>query len=137
MKKACVFVVCIVMSIALLAGCGSKLPKGFDKEEVTARATEIVGYFNALDFEAVEGTVRADLLDILSAEDLEAALKEHIVDMGTFKEISSTAVGGDVEPGTDEDYAIVVVIADYENGKARWTVSLDKNLELIGIYMNK
>lgn len=137
MKKPVLCALCVLLAALLSASCGGGLPEGFEEDAVVARAEEIVGYFNALDFAAAEETVRADLREALSAGKLEEALAQHIRDMGAFRSIGGSSVSGGREADTGADFVTVVLVANYENGKARWTVSLDADMALIGIYMNK
>jgi hypothetical protein len=136
MKKTFLLTVSILTLAFIFAGCGAgKLPESFDETEVTDRAKEIVGLLNAQDFEAVNKETREDVRELLPADELEKALGKLISDLGAFTEYKTVVTTGTKDQKSGEEYAVVILVCSYANGSATYTVSMDKNLEIVGLYM--
>ncbi|OQB23886.1 MAG: hypothetical protein BWY11_01539 [Firmicutes bacterium ADurb.Bin182] len=135
MKKT-IITACALVLAFLLSGCGvGKLPEGFDETKVTDKAKEIVALLNDKDFEAVTGECREDLRQLLPAGELEKSLSPLIAKLGGFKDYKTVVTAGSKEKETGEDFATVVLVCDYEKGTATYTISMNNELEIIGLYM--
>jgi predicted small lipoprotein YifL len=136
MKKTFLIAVLIITLALIFAGCGAgKLPESFDETAVTDRAKEIVQLLTAQDFEAVSKEVREDVRELLPANELEKALGKMISDLGAFTEYKTVVTAGTKDQKTGEEYATVVLVCNYASGSATYTISMDKNLEIVGLYM--
>lgn len=135
MKK--LFSILFVASLlVMLCSCGSsKLADGFNQNEVTAKAHEIITLINDGNYQSVTDQTRSDLQDNLSASVLQNAFSALLQSAGGFKEFSKTTVLGQQDSSTKEDYAVVIVVAQYENKKMTYTISLDTKLEIVGLYL--
>ena len=67
--------------------------------------------------------------------ELEKALIQQLSDLGAFVEYKSVMAAGTKDQKTQEDYAVVVVTAVYQNGNATYTISVDRDLAVVGLYM--
>lgn len=134
MKRLFLILLAIAAAAGLFSGCGSEeLPDGFNRDEVESRAVLIAETLTALDYETVAGMVREDLKEALSAEVLENALGPTLEGLGAF-ESSSITMGG--TKGSDgEEYTVAVVSWKCEDGKVTFTLSFDKDLNIVGLYM--
>lgn len=128
---------CLVLILSfMLTGCGStKLAEGFDEAVVTETAKEVVGLMNDEDYQAICDMFSDDLKDALTPEKLEESLGQIVTDRGDFKEIQNVAVVGQKIKDTEEDAAVAVVVASYENNKNTYTISFNKDMKLIGFFM--
>lgn len=118
------------------AGCGSaSLAETFDEDTVIAAAKEVTGYVSEDDYESVWGMMREDLQEQLSADTLKESMDTYFAQRGAFKEYKNIAVVGQKIKDTEEDCAVAVVIAEYENQKVTYTVSFDTDMKVIGFYM--
>lgn len=72
--------------------------------------------------------------EALDADGLEDALGTQLDSLGAFKEFKTEATqgGSDSEIG---DYAIAVLICEYEEGSATYTISIDSAGNICGLYM--
>lgn len=135
MKKTNIILVSIMIIIALLTACGAQeLPEGFSEEEVINQAEYVVSLLSAKDYEGVAALFAPVMAEGLDAEGLENAVGEQIDKLGGFVRVSSSNIGG----GNDKtigDYGVVVLVCDYENGKATYTISIDSNNQVCGLYM--
>lgn len=136
MKKTMILAAALLAFTWLLAACGgAKLADTFDKDEVTARAEDVVGLINDRDYEAVTDQVREDLRDQLTADTLRDAWDATLDTSGAFEEYKSETVIGQKSKSTGEDYAVAVLVGKYENATRTFTLSMDQNLDLVGLYM--
>ena len=133
MKKAIVLM--MAMILFLVACGGAKLADIFDEDEVTARAKDVVGLINDRDYEAVTGQVREDLRDQLTADTLRDALDATLDESGAFEEYKSVTVVGQKDKNSNEDYAVAVLTGKYENASRTFTISMDQDLDIVGLYM--
>ncbi len=137
MKKLSVSV-SVLMAIVMLAlsGCASnKLADIYSEEEVVAKAKEVVDVINTSDYEAINDVLREDLKTQLTAEQIEEAWAGQLTEAGKFEEYTTVATAGQKSQSTEEDFAVAVLVCKYENAKLTYTVVLDKDLEVVGLYM--
>lgn len=126
----------MVLMVGVLTSCGAgKLSENYNEDEVITKAQQVVELFNEKDYEAVTDMVREDLQEQLSADVLENALDEKLTAAGEFVEYSQSVTAGQQDKSTGEDYAITVLICKYENSNLTFTISMDEDMNLVGIYM--
>jgi PHD/YefM family antitoxin component YafN of YafNO toxin-antitoxin module len=134
--KRVISLVFILLLVLSLSSCAStKLAEAFDKEEVLARGKEVAALLSASDFAAVTAQVREDLREQLSENGLKDALGTYITEAGAFKEFTSSAVIGQKDKSTGEDYAVAVIRAKHENKSLTYTFYFDVNMDIVGLYM--
>lgn len=135
LKRILAFI-CVLFTVLSLSSCAKvKLADSFSKDEVLKRAEEVAGLLSASDFAAVTAQVREDLREQLSENELKDALVLYITEAGAFKEFTSSAVIGQKDKSTGEDYAVAVIRAKYENKSLTYTFYFDVNLDVVGLYM--
>ncbi len=125
-----------LMLIGLTAcGVSQKLSEDFDETEVKAAAEALVGYINEDDLEGLCSVPMSDLMkEAMTVEQMEAVLEQNLGNRGAFVEYkSNVAVGGKDSEGVDA--AVAVVVAKYENKTVTYTISYDKEMNLIGFYL--
>ncbi len=127
--------VCLICAL-LLCGCKrGSVPEGFDESEVQQKAEEIVSLMSEQDFEGVASQFSDEMAAKLSADDMEENVGEQIAALGAFKKISSSAfAGGSLETG--DNFATAVMVCKYENGKAIYTISIDLDGKICGLYVS-
>ena len=135
MKKVLLSALALVLILSLAACSSSKLADGFKEDEVLAKAKNVVETINTLDYDAVVAFVRSDLQSQLTAEALESAWDAQLREAGAFKEFKSTSAYGQKSKSTDEDYAVCILVCSYENATRTFTISMDKDLAIVGLYM--
>ena len=79
--------------------------------------------------------LRDDLKDQLTPEALEAAWGGTLESFGAFKDYKTVATASTQDTATKEDYAVVGLVCTYENGEGTFTLSFDKDLALVGLYL--
>lgn len=139
MKKTmrnCVLIVLCMMAAAMAAGCGStKLADAFDEEQVKEKAQEIAASMDAGDYEGVIGMMEKDLQDKITPDQLQAVMEQNFGDRGEFEKYKSAAVIGQKVKETDADLAVVVLVAEFENQKATYTITFNTDMEMTGFYI--
>lgn len=136
MKKALCFVLILAALLSLSAcGAGTGLPEGFEETAVLARAEELITLINTKDYTAVVSQLRDDLESAITPEELEAAWGPALEKAGAFVEVTKAVVSGTKDQATGEDYAVAILVCKYENASLTYTISVDANLEIVGMYM--
>lgn len=136
MKKRMTLGIAAAMLAILLTGCGTgKLPLAdmFQQEQLEQQTLQIVNWLNEEAYEQVYETFREDMKQVLPIEELESACAETYGDGGDFVQIDSSEVSGQEIEG--EDYAIVMVKAQYERQIVTFQVGYDVDMQVIGLYM--
>ena len=122
-------------AVFLLTGCGStKLSADFDEEKVKTAAQEAIGYMVAGEYEECVGLMSEEMQAAVSAEILASNMETVAGQKGAFQEYKSSSVLGQKnQEGTD--YAVAVIVAAFENGNVTFTISYDKDMQMIGFWM--
>ena len=135
MKKTAVLLLALAMLFSLAACGASKLSDEYVEADVIARAEALVGVINTKDYPAVVAELRDDLEASITAEQLESAWGASLDKAGAFVSFSKEAAASQKNESTGENYAVVVLVCKYENSTLTYTVSMDKDLEIVGMYM--
>ena len=73
MKRTLSLALCLILSLALLAGCGAApLPDGLTQESVTDAAAQTVAQLNDEDYDALFAGMTEEMTSAMTAEDLAA-----------------------------------------------------------------
>ncbi|MEA4930074.1 MAG: DUF3887 domain-containing protein [Anaerolineaceae bacterium] len=125
-------VLLVVFSAALLAGCGSKLPEGYDEDELKASAEVVINLLNQRDSVGLNEMMTEDMKAGLT-EEVQAQIFAFLDESGTMKEISSLGVSGSEENGIT--FAVVIAKVAYENRDITYTIGFDPDMKLAGLYL--
>ena len=125
----------LVFSITLSACASTKLADTYDENIVTERAKEVVGMMNAQSFDKVNAEIRDDLQDQLTSSKLQEAIGAKLAEAGAFIEYPSISTLGQKSKTSGEDYATVVLVGKYENSTVVYTITMDTNLDIVGLYV--
>ena len=128
-------VMILALSMGMIACAGGKLPEGFDKDEVGTSAEQIVGLATEGDYDSIILALRDDLKTSITADQLKEGWAATYEKAGAFKSISKTVFSSAKDKTTGEEYAVVQVMAKHENANLVYTLSFDKNLALVGLYL--
>lgn len=139
MKKQIKSIVAVAMILVLslgVFGCAAaKLPDGFDKEEVGTAAEEIVGLATEGDFDSIIASMRDDLKGSITSDQLKEGWGPIYQNAGSFVSITKTALAGIADKNTGEEYAMAQVLVKYDKANLVYTLSFDKDLKLVGLYL--
>jgi len=139
MKKQINLIVAVTLILALslsFAACaGTPMPEGFDKDEIGTAAEEIVGLATAGDFEAIIASLREDLKASITVDQLKEGWAPVYQKAGAFVSITKTELSGISDKNTGEEYAMAQVLVKHESASLVYTLSFDKDLMLVGLYL--
>ena len=131
-KSVCILVLSMIMCFGLLTGCGGQaLSSDFDEAEVKLAAENVITMVNESDSEGLREMSNAQMKQGLTDDVLNQAY-EAIGEGGAFKEIENISVAGATE--NDEELAVTVAQAKYENKSFTYTISFTKDMELAELY---
>ncbi|MEG1480833.1 DUF3887 domain-containing protein [Clostridium sp.] len=129
MKKVLTIVIVLFCGI-VITGCGaSKLSDNYSEDKLKIAAEETINNLNNENYDEIVNSGTEELKSGLSQDKIKEAwipLKEKL---GNYKEVSKISFQ------EKDGIAVVVAIAEYENGKAQFTLSYNKDMKLAGIYM--
>lgn len=134
MKRIGMLIIAMIMVLTLSA-CAAALPEGMDKDAAIERAKQTVSVIQEQDYTAIVEELRDDLESQITPEALEEAWGQALNDAGAFKEYKSTAAVGQKGKSSDEVYAAVVLAATHDNGTLTYTIVIDQDMQVVGMYL--
>lgn len=135
MKLIRILFILLVFSITLAACNSVKLADIYDENIVTGRAKEVVEMINSQDYDKVNAEIRDDLQDQLTASKLKDVIGAKLDEAGAFIEYPSITTLGQKSKTSGEDYATVVLVGKYEKSTIVFTITMDSNLDIVGLYV--
>lgn len=135
MKLNRIFFCVLLFSVIISACTSTKLAEIYDENIVIERGQEVVEIINTQDFDLVNAELRDDLEDQLTSNQLKEAMGQKLIDAGSFVEYPSISTLGQKSKSTGEDYATVVLVWKYENSTLVFTITMDSNFDLVGLYL--
>ena len=129
MKRTLSLALCLILSLALLAGCGAApLPDGLTQESVTDAAAQTVAQLNDEDYDALFAEITLYIPPAIAALDLPGFGPGVVDPAGGFFTNTNTTVGG------KDGYGVAVVQAKYENAAVTFTLSYTPEGKLGGLF---
>lgn len=135
MKLNRIFFCVLLFSVIISACTSTKLAEIYDENIVIERGQEVVEIINTQDFDLVNAELRDDLEDQLTSNQLKEAMGQKLIDAGSFVEYPSISTLGQKSKSTGEDYATVVLVWKNENSTLVFTITMDSNFDLVGLYL--
>ena len=137
MRKRIVGILTIAaLAAGLLSGCGAlALAESFDADKVIDTAEQVVTYANDEDYASITAMVTSDYQDELSEEVLGNALGTALEDKGALVDYKSETVVGASDKNYDGDLAVAVLVAEYEEGTATYTLEFNTDYEIMALYI--
>lgn len=118
------------------AGCSStKLADGYDEKVIEEEALEIINDVQVRGAKIVlTERMREDFIGNINLEEMDSSCKSNAVSLGNFLTYSQKTIVGKHYDDTDEDFAVILVTATYEDGEINYTLTFDKDMKLVGFY---
>lgn len=130
-RSICILVLSMIMCFGVLAGCGQKLSSDFDEAEVKSAVENVITLVNEKDSEGLKEISTVQMKAGLTDEVLNQ-IYEAIDEAGAFEKVENMSVAGATD--NDEELAVVVAKAKYENKSYTYTISFTKDMKLAGLY---
>lgn len=125
----------IIALMLLTTGCASKLSEKFDEGEVQKKAEEIAELSCTGEISKAYGMLSEMMKAQITEEQIRAGIEGTIEPLGDFEKISGTNVSGQKDKDTGTKYALAIVMAQFSDGKAQFTISFDTEMNCIGFYI--
>jgi hypothetical protein len=135
MKPIRILFILLVFSITLASCASVKLADNYDENIIIERAKEVVGMLNSQDYDNVNAEIRNDLQDQLTSSKLKDLIGAKLDEAGAFIEYPSITTLGQKSKTSGEDYATAVLVGKYEKSTVVFTVTMDSNLDIVGLYV--
>ncbi len=135
MKKGLICILVLVLTLSIVGCSSNKLADIYSEDEVIARAKEVVDVINSLDYDAMNAQLRDDLQDQLTAEQLKEVWATQLEEAGAFEKYENTVTMSQKSESTGEDYAVAILTGKYENSSLTFTIVMDKDMEIVGMYI--
>ncbi|MDE7223530.1 MAG: DUF3887 domain-containing protein [Acetatifactor sp.] len=136
MKKRIISGIAVLIAIFALTGCGTTtmpLADVFQQEQLEQQTLQILEWLNAEEYEQVYETFREDMKQALPVEELQTACEDTYGGAGAFVQFGNTVDNG--QRIEEEDYAVVMVKAQYEEQTVTFQVGYDSEMQVVGLYM--
>lgn len=140
-KKLTALVMMLLITCVSLfgcAGCGGELSEAFDKEKLETTAKEIISeaMVNGVE-DTLSKRMRADYLEEYPLEDVHGNLLSLQSESGEFLLFEKVTIRGEKSPteGSDENFAIVLVTANFEKGDILFYITFDEAMNVVGFHV--
>lgn len=126
----------LLLAMLQLAGCGStKLAEGFDEEVIKETAEEIINQIQLRGAkEVLTERMREDFVGNIDLDTMEETVKDLDKASGNFISYTEETVVGKYHPEAKEDFGVVLVTAAYDDGEINYTITFDKDMNVVGFY---
>lgn len=120
----------MALSCVMLVGCSSsKLSESFDEQELKTTTEEVIQMLCNGEYDKIEAMSNQVLIDAKVTDKLGEVWEPLAKELGKFESYEKEAV-----VGNDND-ATVIIITKFENGKAKFTISYNEDMQLIGFFI--
>ena len=123
-----VFALCACSSTSTIS-----VPDELDKNTLILSGQAVVTKLNRGEYDAVQDMLREDVAASLSETAVEDMVKSYLDKAGEFEKFSSTETFGKTDTASGEKYAVVMVVAKYDDDKLTFHVGFDTSMQLIGL----
>jgi hypothetical protein len=135
MKKLSACILTVIMLLSFSACSSNKLADIYNEDEVIRTAKSAVEVINTKDYDAMAALFRDDLKEEISADTFRDAWDNALTGAGEFEKYSTITVVGQTDSSTAQEYAVAMLMCKYANSTLTYTISMDQNLEIVGMYM--
>ena len=127
--------VAAIMLMLPAAGCASRLSANFDEREVQEKAEEIAELSCTGKIGEACGMLSEMMKAQITEDQIRAGIEGTIEPLGDFEKISGTNISGQKDKDTGTEYALAIVMAQFSDGRAQFTISFDTEMNCIGFYI--
>lgn len=129
MKKIFSFIA-VVICVGILVGCGAtKLSDKYSEEALKASTETVIKNMDSGNFKEIENMMADKLKETVPADKLKEVWDESFSKVGKYEKLSKIVFQ------EKNGCAVVVAIAKFENSNVQYTLSYDKDMKLVGLYI--
>lgn len=136
-RKRLVIVLAVVLTMCIqLTGCyDTELAEGFDEKEIKAQAEELLNEMQMNGVKQVlEERMRDDFKENMDMDTMQNTVTNLTKGKGGFLAYSEESVIGRYHEEAKEDFGVILVTATYEKGEVVYTITFDKDMNVVGFY---
>lgn len=134
MKKRYIVASSAALALLLAACAGSgDLPEGFEKDRVLKKAKYFIKCLNRRDYDKCYQAFNAIMESSMTLKKLQTTMDPIFDVLGKFVRVKGISLTSKKVLGAD--YAVCTIKCIYEHGAANFTLSLDRDLKLGGLYI--
>lgn len=135
MKKRYIVVpAAMALLLGICASCAAnELPSGFDRDQVIDTSKGFIDQLNGQEYESCYDQFSDLMKESMSQKKLENTFTSIFEGLGGFVRFKSESLSSSKSLGVE--YAVCTVKCQYENGVATFTISLDKDMKIGGLYI--
>jgi hypothetical protein len=127
---ALIFSLCMLF---LTACGGQKLSDSFDEAALRSGVEEVIQSIADKESDKLRDMCNVRMKEALT-DDVLSQIYEAIGEGGAFREITDFSAAGTKDKQTEEEFAVVVAKAKYENRNFIYTITFTKQMKLAGLY---
>ena len=130
------FTAILLLSALMLCACksGGSLADVFSEDEVRTKAEEAIELFNAKEYQSLIEMGNDEFQAAVTVEQFETAGTTAMDKLGEFKSVDNFAIAGQKD-NEKNDYAAVVAVGEYEQGKMQFTMAFDDEMKLVQFFI--
>ena len=133
-KKIISLLLMAVICLSLLVGCAKALPEGFDRDLLSESAKKLITDMGGANYGAVISELGSELKTVLTEDYFKTNIAPIYTAAGEFKKFGNTTMSATQDESNGE-YIVVVVACGYANGTLTYTISYNKDMQVIGLFM--
>lgn len=138
MRKWILILSAIVISMAF-AGCskqaGSELADCFEKDTLIEAAKEAITLAESDNYEGYAALFDDALSSQITEESYQSQYLDVIKEKGTFESFGDPVVIGQTDESTGKNYAGVILVAKYSDGKIQYSLGYNEEMRLIQFFI--
>lgn len=130
-----VIAVITAMSLQLVGCYDTELAEGFDEKTIKQTAEEIINEVQMNGAKQVlEERMREDFKKNMDLDTMQNTVINLTKGKGDFLAYSRESVIGRYHEEAKEDFGVILVTATYEKGEIVYTITFDKDMNVVGFY---
>lgn len=134
-KRNRFFVLLLGVLMLFMTGCTSEVSAKFEESKVEEKAEKMAELSCTGEISEAYRMLGEMIKAQVSEEQIRAGIEGTIEPLGAFEKIIGTNVSGQKDKNTGTEYALAIVMAQFEEGKAQFTISFDTKMNCVGFYI--
>lgn len=134
-RKQILGLLLVMIIMTLVSGCASGLSEKFDEKKVKEKAGQIAELSCTGKITDAYNMLSDMMKTQITEEQIRTAIEGTIQNLGEYKKISGINITGQKDKDTGTEYAVAIVMTQFDEGKAQFTISFDTAMNCVGFYI--